>query len=283
MLMNLLGFVMLTTLIFITVGFLLISFSAENRISVVNNLKTQPKGFWGRQFGSESTPKQIFFDWSFGVVLPVVCFIFDPVVFKGNAMGIAFLANYKPFAYLLSFVSVMALSAWLVWGAKLKWLNALLAGLFFSGGVAALIIGVCLIPFSVLGLIVLIGILGFTPLLTALVFLRNAVRAVRLSSPLIAENKFIYAVIFGALFGAVVPWAINAEIKKSLERIENGDAQTVYSESEKLKFVAPLVNFDNLVLLYSRSALGADKKQAISEVYLQLTGENIENKQVFRD
>jgi hypothetical protein len=76
-------------------------------------------GFWRRQFQTEATKSQKKFDWAFGVILPVICFVFDPVVFKGGGFGVAFLGAFKPFAYLLSFVSVMAMSAWLIWGAKL--------------------------------------------------------------------------------------------------------------------------------------------------------------------
>ncbi len=127
----------------------------------LNEEKTgSQKGFWHWQFQTESTESQKTFDWLFGVILPVSCFVFDPIVFKGDAWGAAYLGTYKPFAYILSFVSVMAMSAWLIWGEKLKWLNAFLAGLFIVGGIVSLGIGIILSPISLLGLIILIGALG---------------------------------------------------------------------------------------------------------------------------
>lgn len=237
--------------------------------------------FWKRQFQEQSTKAQRKFDWIFGVILPVICFVFDPIVFKGKAWGVAVLGNYKPFAYLLSFVSIMAIAAWLIWGAKLKWLNGFLAGLFFIGGLISLGVGIVLIPISLMGLIILVGVLGFTPLFTALVFLRNAFRAVQSSKTILEESVLIYSVAFGAIFGFVVPWVVNVEIIKSLENIKNGDAQIVRAEAEKLAFVKPLVNFDTLALIYQRTPFEdrkTDKMKSIAEIYSQLTGENVEDK-----
>ena len=45
------------------------------------------KPFWRRQFQIESTTGQKKFDWIFGVIMPVICFVFDPIVFKGNGFG----------------------------------------------------------------------------------------------------------------------------------------------------------------------------------------------------
>ena len=75
-----------------------------NKSGGQNNSINQPKTrFWKRQFQAQSTEVQRTFDWIFGVLLPVICFVFDPLVFKGNAWGTAVLGNYKPFAYLYKF------------------------------------------------------------------------------------------------------------------------------------------------------------------------------------
>src|SRR5215467_10779528 len=42
--------------------------------------KEKPLGFWKRQFQQEATKAQKRFDWMFGVVMPAVCFYFDPIV-----------------------------------------------------------------------------------------------------------------------------------------------------------------------------------------------------------
>src|SRR5687767_6414550 len=86
-------------------------------------------GFWKRQFLQRPTRKQRVFDWAYGVVIPVVCVAGDPIVFSAHGI----LAEYRPFAHLLSAVSILAMCAWLLWGERLRWLAAPLAGLFIFG------------------------------------------------------------------------------------------------------------------------------------------------------
>lgn len=241
-----------------------------------------PKGFWRRQFQTQSTKTQIKFDWIFGVVLPVICFFFDPIVFKGNGFGAAYLGTFKPFAYVLSFVSVMAMSAWLIWGGKLKWLNALLAGLFAVGGLISLGIGILIAPISLFGLIIVIGILGFTPLFTSIVYLRNALRAFQTAKPFFEKKSLIYTFVLSALLSVVAPYVLNANIKNTLNEMAYGDAQTIRAGAERLKYVAPLVNLDILTLQYHRpfkaNQRETEKMEAIGEAYKIITGEDIETK-----
>jgi len=247
--------------------------------SQTNLAKTPKVGFWQRQFQLQGNSIQKTYDWIFGVILPVICFVFDPLVFKGRFVGrSALFANYRPFAYVLCFACITALAAWLIFGEKLRWLNGFLAGLFFLGGAIALLVGIILFPFSFAGLVVLIGALGFTPLFTAVVYLRNAFRALDASKMFLVKSVRNYAFAFGIIFSASLAWTINSEVKNSLRNIEYGDAEAVYAEQTKLKFLAPLVNFNNLISIYHREPDGSDKSKAVAEVYKAATGESIENK-----
>lgn len=239
-------------------------------------------GYWKRQFQTQTTYKQNVWDWIFGVIMPLICFIFDPVVFKGGFEGGALFGNYRPFAYALCGACILAMSAWLIWREKLRSLSGFIAGLFFLGGSISLCVGVVLFPFSLLGLFFLIGALGFTPLFTAVIYLRNAFRALHASKIFLAKEIRCYAFGFGIVFSASVAWTINSEIKTSLENIEKGDAQAVYAEQTKLKYLRPLVNSDRLVQVYYRPAENEqalqEKMRAVADVYRQLTGEDIESK-----
>ena len=83
--------------------------SLTNEPKREDELKT---GFWRRQFNADVTTGQRKFDWVFGVILPVSCIFFDPIVFtNGNAL----LGAYKPFAYLTSYAAIMMTIAWLLW------------------------------------------------------------------------------------------------------------------------------------------------------------------------
>ena len=246
----------------------------------LNKNSLQNKGFWQRQFQEEPTSAQKKFDWLFGVIMPAICFLFDPIVFKGNAMGVAILGKYKPFAYILTYLSLTAMAAFLIWGKKLNRLNGFLAGLFLIGGVISLGIGVILFPFSLVGLMLVVGILGFTPLLTAIVYLRNASRAFRWSFVHLSNKELVYAFALSLIFSLIIPAVINFEVKKAMDEIESGSAETVRTETRKLKYLAPIVNFDFLALKYYRShdEQSSEKMRAIAEVYQEITGEDIETK-----
>ncbi len=245
-------------------------------------LNAEPKGFWRRQFQTESTGSQKTFDWLFGVILPVICFVFDPIVFKNGIYGTGgtSLGDFKLFAYLLSFVSVMTMAAWLIWGAKLNWVNAFFAGLFLVGGLISLGIGIIILPISLIGLLIIIGILGFTPLFTAIVFLRNAVRASHAAKPLLEKRVLIQSVALSALFSTITPWVLNVQIKKDLSEMLHGDVQIIRAKTNRLKYVAPLINLDSLAKEYrfENQKINPERKAALAEAYRELTGENLDRR-----
>lgn len=165
------------------------------------------EGFWWRQFQTEATKKQKIFDWIFGVVLPVACCFFDPIIFKGamSHRGAA-LGEYKPFAYLLSFTSIILMMLFLLYGRKLMWFNALLVGIFIIGSAISLLIGIIIFPLSLFGLIIIIGALGFTPLLSAFVYFRNAIRAIDFAQLSINGYLLLNLTAVSAIFSFVVPY-----------------------------------------------------------------------------
>src|SRR5947207_4213345 len=85
---------------------------------VVQDERRRP-GFWRRQFGSTATGAQSTFDILLGVLAPVLCYVFDPAIFKGSPiLGAAFLEDYQLFAYSVSAIEVLALVGWLLLGRR---------------------------------------------------------------------------------------------------------------------------------------------------------------------
>jgi hypothetical protein len=169
-------------------------------------------GFWQRQFKTDITRGQKKFDWTFGVILPVICFYFDPIVFKNGFADNdqAILGKFAIYAYALSFAAIMANMAWLLWGQRLKWLNAPLSGLLGTSSLAACAIGIVLFPFSILGLFFMfIGALGFTPLLTSFVLLRNSIRAFGAAKLSLEKDLSINSFVLSAVATAVIPYLIS--------------------------------------------------------------------------
>ena len=169
-----------------------------------------PAKFWERQFSLEPTRKQVRFDWAYGVVLPIVCVAADPIVFRGGfEPGDALLGNFKIFAYALSSVSIMAMAAWLLWGHRLGELRPFLGGLFIVAATVSTLVGIVLLPFSLIGMFLLIGFLGFTPLFAGFVFFRNAIRALDGATDDMPRRYVIRAAALAALFALVVPMVLN--------------------------------------------------------------------------
>lgn len=167
------------------------TFSVEHSVTEcdsipsLENYDKPPTGdpkFWRRQFGEIVTAKQIKFDWLMGVFLPIVCFYFDPFVFRDWSSGSdshALLGSYQTPAYVLAYAAIMSQTAWMLWGERTG-AFALIIGIVLSiAAIASLIIGLILFPFSLLGMVWLIGLLGFTPLMTAVVYARTGVRILR--------------------------------------------------------------------------------------------------------
>ena len=194
-----------------------IEFTESNRFE-----KNEDFRFWKRQFKPRGTWKQYKFDWLFGVTLPVVCVMADPFLFRTWGFGEeGLLWMFKPFAYLLSFVSILTMMAWLIWGDKLKGFSALISGLFLAGGLVSLGVGVLISPLSILGIAVYgIGILGFVPLISAFVYVRNAFRAFWAAEIFLEGRVVLGSFILSAVFSLVVPWVVNVEV----------DAQRPYHE-----------------------------------------------------
>lgn len=135
--------------------------------------------FWRRQFGPFATRSQRTFDWLFGVISPVVCFVFDPIVFNNGFDGVGLLDDMRLIAYPFAYTAIMATIAWLLFGERLGKLNDALGWLLASSSLVSLIIGIRIAPYSLMGLLIVIGALGFTPMLMSFSLMRNAVRAFR--------------------------------------------------------------------------------------------------------
>lgn len=150
------------------------------------------------------------FDWLFGVIMPSVCFFFDPIVFNGGSFeDEPLLGGMKGFAYTLSFVSVLGTMAWLIWGERLRAFSIFLSGLFAVAGVSSFFIGIFILPFSLMGLIVLIGALGFTPFFSSIVYLRNAIDAYQAAEVRMEPRTFFHAFALSLLASAIIPFLFN--------------------------------------------------------------------------
>ncbi len=116
--------------------------------------------FWQRQFAPKASLVQIVFDVAAGILLPILCLVADPIVFRARSFGSPLLGNYALLAYFAIGMAFLALALWLLCHRP----ASVFAGLLGAGAFFALLLGVVLLPFSMLGLFAAgLGLLGLSP------------------------------------------------------------------------------------------------------------------------
>jgi len=228
--------------------------------------------FWKRQFQQTPTTKQKVFDWAFGVGIPLICVVADPIVFKGIVPDGPLLGFARPFAYTFSFVSILMMAGWLALGNRLRPVAAPIAGLFIAGSLISLCVGTVLLPFSIVGMLILIGFLGFTPFFSSVVYFRNGLRAAG-SSTGIETKTAVYLAALGAIFSIVVPYTINRQINHYIDETVKGDLATIYSNGRKLRYISPLIDADHF-RRKSCEVQDTDRSKALDSIYRDLSGDD---------
>lgn len=228
--------------------------------------------FGRRQVAGEPTGPQVVFDVLFGILLPIACLAMDPIVFRGDGVGGPVLGAYKVQAYVFIGLQVVALALWLLVGPRMAKGAAWFAGPLAAGAVGAALVGVAILPFTLIGLLMIVGALGFSPFLTAFVFLRNALRAR-------ARGKAYAPSTSGALFlagllAAVLPAvAAAAWVERSFDALRRNPAGPP-GLAERLGLLEP----DRVVLEYQACPPGP-RRAALARVYARLThGGDIEQR-----
>jgi hypothetical protein len=237
--------------------------------------------FWVRQFAVKATPSQDRFDVIFGVILPILCLVVDPVVFQGGILNEEpILGQFQVFAYLFSGIQIAVFLIWRTLNRHVTPAAGLLGGIALAGALFSFAVGVYILPFTLIGLIVLIGAAGFTPFFTAFVYLRTGVRALKCQDRNIAfESRFLLAAVAG-LLSIGLPLFIHIQsammVSASMDVLLYGDAKQAALAVDRLKWLpVSTLQRQQIVVAYEREA-NAEKKYVLKQYYKDLTGEDIE-------
>jgi len=239
------------------------------------------QGFWRRQFGSQVTRPQIIFDIAFGILGPILCFAFDPIVFRGGIGGGPLFPDVKVHVYLFSGLEVLMLSAWLVARAGFQLWNDLSGAVLIIGGVFCLAAGLILLPFSLLGLMIGVGVLGLTPFLTGIVYLRNGIRALRSPRPNTSVFSRVATMLPGSLVVIGAPlflgMAIHLAAESSVDEIVHGDAPHASAAAHRIGPLRYFVGIEsNQIVTAYLEASEPKRKQLLKNCYQEITGDDIE-------
>lgn len=234
----------------------------------------QRRSFWDR-FPERRSRRQRTIDWVFGIVMPIFCVLADPLVFRGEAI----LGGFRTLAYCTMSVELAALLLWLLVGRWSGPLRGVFAGILLVGAATALLIGLVLLPFSFFGLLAFIGSLGFTPFLTAYVYIGNGVQAIRQIRASDKLNRHIPLVVTGVVLVAIVMFlsgiALPRRIKTAVDTIRHGDPNAVPAAITTLRHWRWCADYDGLVWAYDCES-DSEAQMRIANAYRQITGADIE-------
>ncbi len=214
---------------------------------------------------------------SAGIVAPVVCLALQQVVLSGEEFqmpGLRFINVFWIFGYGFIGLEMVVLVLRLAFGARLGAWNGPVAGVLFAGALFAGGLGLVLLPLSVIGLIVLIGALGFVPFLTAAAYYANAVEAYRQARRVAGGPKLVASVLVGTMLvlGApgVVQAGVSLTLRSAIREIQMGNP----AEMSKLRSLNWLGASDRLVWAYA-GEWDPVRRQRIADAYRELTGEDV--------
>lgn len=239
--------------------------------------------FWRRQFDDAPTEAQLLFDVMFGIVAPVLCFIFDPIVFRAGFSGGGILQQFQFFAYTFSAIEIFALGFWLLLGGRAAEWRGLVGGILYAGAFFSFTIGILILPFSLLGLMLFIGVFGFVPFATSLVYLRNARRALRRAkSNIIPSSSAAASLIFGFAFALCIPvgvnWEVNRKVTSAIAEVrEGGSLSPSRARTLRMLTKATGVTYDEIVWAYQKEDDPA-RRVRLAKAYTDITGEDIERR-----
>ncbi len=234
------------------------------------------RSFWRRQFEPTVTRPQIIFDVVFGLVAPTLCFVLDPMIFRGRFFG-TWLPDYQAFAYLFSGLQITLFGLWLLSGPGRHAWNRLMSGMLLCGACFCLMAGLAIAPLDENGMF------GFIPFVTALVCLRNSRRAFRAGNN--GAESLMEAVIpaSGILVVAGLPLLLSIGIhsvtRRAVTEIVEGDSPHAVFAARRLMPLRFFAGSElNQIVNAYRVTSDEQRKELLKFCYREITGDSIENR-----
>jgi hypothetical protein len=232
-------------------------------------------GFWKRQFHLPATGAQLWFDVFFGMAVPLVCLYFDPTVFRsGSAGDSGVLVPFRIFGYAEISLSIVALAYFLF----TRRASPVLSGVLLGSAIFSFLLGFAMLPLTIMGLVLLIGVLGFAPFITGLVYARNAWRC-KQSSAKTSRVPSPLAMALGMILILGLPAGLQAStsllVNSALSRLENGSDEEFEPALQTLRWTA--YDSDRLAFAFQKTK-DAKKRARLARAFHELTGEPVEER-----
>jgi hypothetical protein len=212
-----------------------------------------------------------------GIIAPLLCFALQPLLLSDSLrreLGLRFINVFWLFTYCVAGLEMLVLALWLAFGTRLGAWNGPIAGGLFAGALFAGGLGLILLPLSLIGLMMIIGALGFVPFLTATTYCANAVEAYRHARKVAGGAGLLASAVVGALLVIGVPIAIQARVSREVQSAIRDVAAGKPRALEKLRAWYPFAPPDTLLSLCA-DELDFVRRQRLADAYKKLTGEDV--------
>src|SRR5439155_24626383 len=155
--------------------------------------------------------------------------------------------------------------------------------MLMGGAILCGAIGCLLLPYSIFGLMFGVGILGFTPFLSAIAYLRNGYRVNHRKATGVPGGLQVGALLLGSALALGAPALLSVTIHKivwhAAENVMHGNPQQVSAATHRLRLIRYFAGaeMDKMADAYA-SEWDPERKQIIKDSYRQITGEEIETR-----
>lgn len=215
-------------------------------------------------------------DLLFGIAAPIALLRFDLGVFRPiYSLAPALPAYWAKVAYVAAGCLIALLVLWVVTGARRQALGLLVAGPFAVGAVLILFLAFHLFVLAFNAMPHLSGIVAWTPWVTAYVYGRHALRALRRSADLSAPLAGIALVVLGGVSLAALGIAGNARggrVPLLLDQLlSRNEADADYAADRMLQ--TGLYDSERILAEYARLAKTDPRRERVGQVYEMLTSE----------
>jgi hypothetical protein len=214
-----------------------------------------------------------------GIIAPIACFALQPSPWSDEPSmlpPLEFVNNFWLFSYSIIGLEMLVLALRLAFGARLGVWNAPIAGVLFAGALFAGGIELLLLPFSLPGLVVIIGALGFVPFLTAVVYFAHSIEAYHDARVSGVTRVMRFALLGGLLIIGVPTVAqvgVSLAIKSAIRDVAAGNPTALAQLRAWYRF-APR---NSLVWSYEAER-DSVRRQRLADAYKELTGEDLESR-----
>jgi hypothetical protein len=231
------------------------------------------------KMGEPRKGRSLLYDLLFGVLLPCGCLVVDPFFFRpflpGRGVDVQMLSPWVFGSFALAMVCLVIQ---LAVGQRLKRFSPVLGGALFAAAGAATLVGLALLPVSIICVPIYgLGLLGLAPFVAAWVYMSSGYRAMLTLNAPPGSRVIMLGALLGAAMFIAAPVALQVKIGSdatiAVEDVLDEDGNL----DDAIRVLKRPLSYpwrDEIVWAYHH-ADNEEKKQHLRLVYKRITGGDI--------